>query len=143
MLSTHRMAESASRRSDVRQNLELFSVLWLDPSASKPSTLEQLKSVIDYLVTFGDAPSCLRYIQNQPKDARIFLITSGRHGRVIVPELTDVSQVIAIYIFCMDVKANREWSKEYPKVNVPSPFNRFDIDCLPRSKTFSFDYQTW
>lgn len=121
------MAKSLPYRTNFRENLEIFSVIWLDPSVDKYQIEEQLRSVIDYFVTFDNDESCFKYINKQSSDSRIFLITSGRHGRIIVPQLTDVAQITAIYIFCMDLRSNREWSKHYPKVNFWQIYDRTDV----------------
>lgn len=115
------MAKSLPYRTNFRENLEIFSVIWLDPSVNKYKIEEQLRAVVDHFVTFDNEELCLKYINKQSSDSRIFLITSGQYGRVIVPKLTEVAQITAIYIFCMDHRSNREWSKHYPKVKVLTP----------------------
>ncbi|CAF1459124.1 unnamed protein product [Adineta steineri] len=44
------------------------------------------------------------------------MVVSGRLGREIVPLIQKVRQVISIYVYCMDEKGNKEWSRKFAKV---------------------------
>jgi hypothetical protein len=70
------------------------------------------------LLTFEDDQQCLRYIKNLNKDERIILIASGRSGRNIVPQIAHLRPITSIFIYCMDKKANEQWSQKFPKVTI-------------------------
>jgi hypothetical protein len=73
---------------------------------------------------------CITYVREQCADRRVFLVASGSLGRQAVPEIDKLPQVYAIYIYCADVKANREWADKHPKVRVVC--NNDDQDLLPQ-----------
>ena len=76
---------------------------------------QQLRTSINHLLTFEDDQQCLQYIQSLPKDDRIVLIVSGRLGQIIVPQIVHLRQIISIYVYCMDKKANEQWAQHFLK----------------------------
>jgi hypothetical protein len=114
------MAVALSNTIQNDENLETYCLIWVDPSVNHSSdnrqAQQQLKTTINHLLTFEDDQQCLRYIKNLSKDDRIILIASGRSGREIVPQIADLRQIISIYIYCMDKKANEQWSRQFTKV---------------------------
>jgi len=107
--------------SKVTENLETYGLLWLDASVNSSQkniqAQQQLRSSINHLLTFEDDQQCLQYIQFVPKDDRIILIVSGRLGRIIVPQIVPLRQIISIYVYCMDKKANEQWALHFSKVS--------------------------
>jgi hypothetical protein len=101
-------------------NLETFSLLWLDASINMTDenrqTQDELRTTINQLKTFDDPNKCERYIINVPKEDRIALIVSGQLGRQIVPRIHSLEQLLSIYIYCHDQKSNEQWSVAYSKV---------------------------
>ncbi|CAF5094588.1 unnamed protein product, partial [Rotaria sp. Silwood1] len=100
-------------------NLETFSLLWLDGSVNKSDNLhaqEELRTTIHQLKTFEKPDKCLEYIYNVPKEDRIVLIVSGQLGRSIVPNIHSIEQLLSIYIYCYDQNSNEQWSSKYRKV---------------------------
>jgi len=97
-----------------------YTLIWLDANVNNSKenlkAQQQLRSIISCLFTFDNDERCLEYISSSSKDARIILITSGSFGRNIVPQIVSLSQIIAIYIYCMDKKANKQWSQQFSKV---------------------------
>jgi hypothetical protein len=114
------MAQSLTPTTERERNLETFTLIWLDASVNVSehcrSTQQQLRRIIDYLILFDDVRACLTYIRNQSNTSRIIVITSGRFGRIIVPQLIESRQIVSIYVYCADRKANLEWSISYNKV---------------------------
>lgn len=97
---------------------ELFCLLWLDSNPDESQDTEQkLRSVINHLEKYQNIPQCQRYIRQTSIADRVVLITSGRLGREIVPTIHHLRQIISIYIYCMDKKANEQWSSNFSKVN--------------------------
>ncbi|CAF3485807.1 unnamed protein product [Rotaria sp. Silwood1] len=50
------------------------------------------------------------------KNDHIILIVSGRLGQIIVPKIAQLQQIILIYVYCQDKKANEQWGKQFSKV---------------------------
>lgn len=106
----------------VNENLETYCLIWLDASDnSSKETIQaqqQLETFIHHLLTFKDDQQCLQYIQSSTKDDRIILVVSGKSGRVVVPKIAQLRQIISIYVYCMDKKANEQWTQPYSKVSI-------------------------
>jgi len=115
------MATSVIKETQKKENLETYCLIWLDASVNGSQeniqAQQQLRSSINYLLTFQDDQQCLQYIDSVPKDDRIVLIVSGRLGRIIVPQIVQLRQIISIYVYCMDKKANEQWAQHFSKVS--------------------------
>ncbi len=107
--------------SKTNENLETYCLIWLDAGVnSSKETIQaqkQLQTSINHLLTFVDDQQCLQRIQSSSKDDRIVLIVSGRSGRIIVPKIAHLRQIISIYVYCMDKKANEQWTQPFSKVS--------------------------
>ncbi|CAF3948275.1 unnamed protein product [Rotaria sp. Silwood2] len=79
-------------------------------------TQKELRQVINHLRTFDNIDEREKYIRKITKE-KVVLIVSGSLGRQIVPQLHDLSQFSACYVFCQDQKANEQWANKYHKVN--------------------------
>lgn len=110
----------AAAQSDIPQNLETYSIIWVDSyvnsSSDNRQAQEQLKSIIHHLLTFENDHECLQYLKNFPRHDRAILIASGRSGRNLVPQIAQFAHLTSIYIFCMDKQANEQWSRSFTKV---------------------------
>jgi hypothetical protein len=110
-----------SARSAVPEsNPESICLVWLDASVNDAKdnldALRELRLIINQLVTFTQVQQCEQYICQTSKDDRIFLIVSGRFGQEILPRVHQLSQVCAVYVYCMDKKRNEEWARNFKKV---------------------------
>ncbi len=107
-----KMTTSVIKKTQKNENLETYCLIWLDASVNGSQeniqAQQQLRSSINYLLTFQDDQQYLQYIDSVPKDDRIVLIVSGRLGRIIVPQIVQLRQIISIYVYCMDKKANEQ-----------------------------------
>ena len=96
--------------SSTSENLETFSLLWLDQNVNLKeeniNAQKKLKTVINQLKTFENCQLCEEYIRKITDVNSIILIVSGRYGRELIPNIHDLLQLNAVYIYCMDVKAN-------------------------------------
>jgi hypothetical protein len=61
---------------------------------------------------------CMKFVRDECANKRVFLIASGSLGRNVVPQIHNLPQIYAIYIYCADVPHNLKWSQQYPKVRV-------------------------
>jgi hypothetical protein len=116
------MAAALSSITPIDENLEAYSLIWLDScvndSSDNRQAQTQLKNTINHLLTFNDDQQCLRYIKNLTKDDRIILIASGSFGREIVPHIANLRPITSIFIYCMNKKANEQWAQKFPKVTI-------------------------
>jgi hypothetical protein len=101
------------------ENLETFSLLWLNTSANSfeenHQAYKQLRSAINYIRTFEDVESCEKYVRHSSDD-RIVLIISGQSGRKIVSHIQDLQHVRAIYVYCDDRSEHDTCINQSPKV---------------------------
>ena len=101
-------------------NLETFSLLWLDAQVNTSEENRQaqrkLRQVINHLRIFDDENICKKYISYSSNQDRFVLIVSGRLGQQIVPEIHNLRQISAIYVYCSNKKLNEAWAKNHPKV---------------------------
>ena len=74
--------------------------------------------------------SCISFIYNECADKRVFLISSGSLGKALVPQIHNLSQLYAIYIYCSDIKYHQEWAYKFSKVRVVC--NNDDMYLLPQ-----------
>ncbi|CAF1643631.1 unnamed protein product [Adineta ricciae] len=101
------------------ENLENFTLLWCDSqvnsSPDNRQTQLDLRQSINFLKTFESADSCQLYIESKSNEY-IVLIVSGSIGRELIPGIHSLPQVIAIYVFCLDIREHETWSAKYEKV---------------------------
>ncbi len=106
------------------ENLETYCLIWLDTSVNSSkeniAAQKQLRASINHLLPFENDQQCLQYIHSLPKDDRTVLIVSGRLGRIVVPQIVQFRQIISIYVYCMDKKANEQWASQFSKVSFDS-----------------------
>ena len=109
-------------------NLETFTLVWLDASVDKNSdnlaAQDELRATINQLQPFSELEKCVVFIETSPKTDRIVLIVSGSLSQEIVPHIHKLEQLLSIYIYCYDVKGHEQWSKSYCKVRA-NPGQRF------------------
>lgn len=98
------------------ENLETFYLIWFGNSLSNEFQ-QQLRTVINYLLTFEDEQQCLKYIHSLSKDDRVILIVKGKLSQQIVPQIVHLRQIISIYIYSNEKKVNEQWTKNFKKVD--------------------------
>ncbi|CAF0745127.1 unnamed protein product [Adineta ricciae] len=101
-------------------NYETYSLIWLDQSVNNSSenvqAQEQLRTLINHLVTFENEREFFQYIRSIDKYDRIVLIVSGHFGSIVVPKLTGFKQLTSIYVYCKNKKENQLWANQFNKV---------------------------
>jgi hypothetical protein len=95
-------------------------LLWLDPNVNKSKDNLMLQEKFhelfgDNFRTYGKTEECEEFIR-QRKNDEILLIVTGQIGRQVTPTFHSLSQLIAVFVFCMDKEGNEKWSKKYTKV---------------------------
>ena len=134
---------SNGHSSSSTNNLETFSLFWLDASVNTSTENLQaqakLRSVINHLQTFDNVAKCEQEIHSLTKDDRLVLIVSGGYGREIVPRISHLQQVSSIYVYCRDKQRNKEWSQPFDKVKLVTTslhtlIEKLGLDKQPRQK---------
>ncbi len=101
---------------------QTISLVWLDDSSNDSAenvlAQQQLRLLDKNLQIFKSINECEAYIKSQSVDARITLIVNGRLGEQIVPGIHQLSQIIAIYVYCMKKEVHEKWASHYDKVLV-------------------------
>lgn len=101
------------------QHLEIFSLIWLDKNVNLQDTRnteQKLRTIINSIKNFEDVKQCQQYIEQRSQTDRLVLIVSGQMGRIILPFIHHLRQVVSIYVYCIDKKKNEEWTCQYAKV---------------------------
>ncbi len=100
-------------------NLETFSIFWLDASVNDEKNLaaqKKLRSIINQLKTFDDAEEFMARIRRLCKGDLTVLIVSGELGCIVVPEIHRLPQVSSIYVYCINKAVHEKWSCSHSKV---------------------------
>src|ERR1700722_1682677 len=123
------MAFSKNDTNQVDDNLETFSIFWLDTEVNNEENRvaqKQLRSIINHLKTFEDPNEFEQCIQQMIEEDRTVLIVSGLLGRKVVPTIHQLRQVSSIYVYCMNKEENEQWAQSYKKVKTSVYLNLFD-----------------
>jgi tetratricopeptide (TPR) repeat protein len=117
--STHTNIQT-SAASD-RRIIQNFRLIWLDDSTDEVysddciNTITQLREVVNNVDKFTDVNGCIQFMANI-KHEKAFVIASGSLGQQLVPNIHDLLQVDAIYIFCANKSRHEQWTKEWIKI---------------------------
>ena len=84
-------------------------------NADAQHTLEHLRSTVNDLTVFTQLEECVTFLQGIQLE-KVFLIVSGSLGQSLVPRIHAMTQIDAIFIFCIDEIRHEEWVKEWTKV---------------------------
>ncbi|CAF4547023.1 unnamed protein product, partial [Rotaria sp. Silwood2] len=101
------------------QNLETYSIFWLDAlvhNEENKGAQKRLRAIINQLRTFVDPNEFMGHVRVIREGDLTILIVSGALGRIVVSEMQKLRQVSSIYVYCYDIAANKEWSHPYSKV---------------------------
>ncbi|UJR12819.1 hypothetical protein I4U23_016993 [Adineta vaga] len=104
---------------EVEENLEYYTLIWCGKSVNSTEenrrTKVEFRKIINFLKTFETNEECRTYIERSV-DEKIVLIISGNLGQDLVPEIHYLEQIVAVYIYCENIKDHIEWSATYGKV---------------------------
>ena len=95
-------------------------LLWVDGNRNDDETdtehsWDRLRSVVHYITSFTCIDACIRFAQKIKRE-KIFIITSGFLGQDLVPQIHQMAQVEAIYVFTSDPSRHRFWTKMWSKI---------------------------
>jgi tetratricopeptide (TPR) repeat protein len=138
-------SSTTERRCELVQN---YLLIWVDDNIDLENedcenTLTKLRGVVRKVDHCTTPAECIEFL-NKMDDEKAFVIVSGALGQRLVPDIHDMAQVRAIYIFCSN-KARRSWWKTSKrktpkrKTSKGKIWNSDTSLCLSCS-TFSFPY---
>lgn len=99
--------------------LEIFSLIWLDKNVNLQENRQiegKLRAIINHIKNFEDDKQCQQYIEQSSQTDRLVLVVNGQMGRIIVPTIHHLRQVVSIYVYCIDKEKNKEWASQFGKV---------------------------
>jgi hypothetical protein len=79
---------------------------------ANPAMLKNLADEVYCLKYFSTVEKGLEYIRDNP-EKKIFFVSSGTIGKIIVPQIANLSQIQGIYIFCGNISHHTEWAGDY------------------------------
>ncbi len=100
-------------------NLETFSIFWLDASVNDQenrAAQKKLRRIINQLKAFDDADEFMARIRRICEGDLTVLIVSGQLGCIVVPKIHRLPQVSSIYVYCRNKAVHEKWSRSYSKV---------------------------
>ncbi len=122
MGSCHSSSNTANDSVIEYENLETFSLVWLDrtgdKSTKKNAMQQDLRAVINYLQIFHHEMDCEEYIKRSSKDEYVILIVEDQVGEKLLPKIHHIEQIFAIYISTTKQNLDQSWMNEYNKVRV-------------------------
>jgi hypothetical protein len=96
-----------------------FKFITLDPlQIETRDVYDKISGTFQWDMCESQEDRCIGLIRDDYKNKRIFFVSSGSLGAKIVPQIHELPQVYAIYIYCANVKFHQEWAKQYPKVRI-------------------------
>lgn len=104
---------------DEKRSLEALSLVWIDPNVENDenrSVHEKLGTLYTNFKKFASVGDGIDAIENFPTSRRLVLVVSGSFGTEIVPQIHQLEQVSAIYVFCMRFEDHKTWAEQYHKV---------------------------
>ncbi|CAF1524868.1 unnamed protein product, partial [Didymodactylos carnosus] len=103
--------DTSTKQSAVRN----LCLIWLDGNVNKDqdnlALQRKLRQIISLFEVFDILIECERYIQHT-KTEEIILIVGGKFGRELVPRIHNLSQLLAVYVYCMDKAGNESWANK-------------------------------
>ncbi|CAF0809152.1 unnamed protein product [Adineta steineri] len=123
-MSGSKSNESAAASSNIRQPRQRMAqnylLIWVDANNDQAdkdchNTLAQLKDVVNDVNLCTKSDQCIQLL-NQIKNKRAFVLTSGSLGQHLVPQIHDMPQLDAVYIFCGDKSRHEGWTQNWTKI---------------------------
>ncbi|CAF3564150.1 unnamed protein product [Adineta steineri] len=118
--SNQNAAASSNIRQPQQRMAQNYLLIWVDASIDQAdkdcqNALAQLKNVINNANLCTEPNQCIQTLNQMGKE-RAFVIMSGYLGQHLVPEIHDVPQLDAIYIFCGNKSRHEGWTQNWKKI---------------------------
>ena len=92
-------------------------LIWLDQDNEHyRSRFTELQNLFDVIKNFADIESCLKFLNDTTINEKMFMISSGSLGQLIVPQIHHFEQIESIFIFCMDRSKHKKWADQWSKI---------------------------
>ncbi len=103
-----------------KNNIETIWQIWLlnsiNDSQKITVNLEQTRSSNNNSKVFDNILECEQFIRSISNDNRIVFIVDDLLGRKIIPQIHDLQQIFAIYVYSIDKQSTESYFKEFSKV---------------------------
>ncbi|CAF1350606.1 unnamed protein product [Rotaria sordida] len=123
----------------LRQSQNNLKLIWFDPNIRSKEDMktkkEELRVINEHVNIFSDLDECIKFIKSV-KNEKIFLITSGTQAPEILSQVSDLSQVDSIFIFCMLKDRHEYLLTKYNKI--VGIYTEFDDLCKTIEDEFDF-----
>ncbi|CAF1342373.1 unnamed protein product [Adineta steineri] len=118
--ATSKSTASSNIRQPRQRTAQNYLLVWVDANIDQANkdcqdTLNQLKNVVNDVNLCTEPNQCIQVLNKVDKE-HAFVITSGSLGQHLVPEIHDMPQVDAIYIFCGDKSRHQGWAQNWTKI---------------------------
>ncbi|CAF1376060.1 unnamed protein product [Adineta steineri] len=118
--ATSKSTASSNIRQPRQRTAQNYLLVWVDANIDQTNkdcqdTLNQLKNVVNDVNLCTEPNQCIQVLNKVDKE-HAFVITSGSLGQHLVPEIHDMPQVDAIYIFCGDKSRHQGWAQNWTKI---------------------------
>ncbi|CAF1489922.1 unnamed protein product, partial [Didymodactylos carnosus] len=116
----NKSTKNISLNYDRSQNLETFSIVWLDRNIHDFDDVDDIqkefRAIIDYIQLFDRLEKCEDYMKKAKED-KIYFIVSQEYAPNIISHIHDLQQVQTIYIFSLgqENNAREQRTKHYSK----------------------------
>jgi len=105
--------------SSAYKTYQTFNIIWADSTVNANDHAEvqhEIRTLLNNLIKFDQSNQCKDYIECSSVNTRFFVILSGRFAREIIADLQKLRQVSAMFIYCMDQRANLSLAQQNSKV---------------------------
>jgi hypothetical protein len=96
--------------------------IWLlnsiNNSRSIADNLEEARSLINNLKIFENIIECEQFIRSLSNNDRIIFIANDQLGQQIIPQIHELQQLFAIYVYTTEEQPNESWFKQFSKVTI-------------------------
>lgn len=100
-------------------NLELFSLIWLDSNLTildDPKINERLRLIINHLRKFTEIKQCREYTEQRSQHDRLIILLNGSQYHDVLPNIHHFPQVSAVYIYSIDQSSRQQLLEQFSKV---------------------------
>jgi len=95
-------------------------IIWYDPKIEEPANVEIFQDLSPYcqnytIEKFNNYKIAHEFIAKSSE--KLIVITPGTDGKVFTNLIHNYDAVLAILVFCCDVKKHQLWAKNFPKIH--------------------------
>ncbi|CAF2771621.1 unnamed protein product [Rotaria sp. Silwood2] len=113
------MASFMSYTNNDDNNLETYTIFCLEASVNYEENLttqKQLRSIIKQMRTFVDPEEVMACVHCISQGDLTILIARGQLGRIVMPEMQKLQQLLSIYTYGFNKEANEDWRRKFSNV---------------------------